>query len=192
MLKFAVGTIKQIRGGNLIMIKLGFVFAKLKYKLFGNKHEIMSEYYRKKGAKIGLNTVICSNLDYCDECCIEIGNNTVISTNVLFVTHDFSANKVIPGSASLYGKIIIGNNCFIGENSTILYGVEIPDNTVIAADSVLTRSPQEERTIWGGNPARKIGTWDRYIEKYKNKGIPGYEIRQAINNNDERLIRRNG
>lgn len=48
-----------------------------------------------------------------------------------------------------YGKIIIGNNCFIGARSTILPGVTIGDNSIIGAESLVTKDiPAGE--IWGG------------------------------------------
>lgn len=63
------------------------------------------------------------------------------------------------------GKITIGNNCFIGNKSIILYGVTIPDNTIVAAGSVVTKSISEPGKIVGGNPARVIGNVEDFIRK---------------------------
>lgn len=89
----------------------------------------------------------------------------------------------------MYGKIRIGNNCFIGERAILLYGVSIPNNTIVAAGSVVTKSISEERKIIGGNPANIISTWDKFYEKNKNKGISKYKIKELYNQ-EERLIRR--
>lgn len=77
-------------------------------------------------------------------------------------------SKVIENTTDLFGKIIIGNNCFIGAKSIVLYGVTIADNVIVAAGSVVTRSINESNVIVAGNPARIISTWDAYREKYQS------------------------
>ena len=54
-----------------------------------------------------------------------------------------------------YGKIIIGNNCFIGARSTILPGVTIGDNTIIGAGSVVTKDIPSN-VVAVGNPCKII------------------------------------
>ena len=49
----------------------------------------------------------------------------------------------------------IGNDCWIGCNSTVLRGVLIPDGVVIGANSVVTHTPPPY-AILVGNPARII------------------------------------
>lgn len=68
--------------------------------------------------------------------------------------HDFSVKKVLPDKANLFGKIIVGNNCFIWERATLLYWVELADNIIVAAGSVVTKSFTESCIIIGGNPAK--------------------------------------
>ena len=140
------------------MVKLGWIINKILYKIKHNDHEVMSKYYRRRGAAIGKRCVICSNLDLCDSFLLEIKDDVVISTEVKFVTHDWSASRVLSQKLSLWGKIIIGNNVFIGEGSIVMYGVELADNIVVAAGSVVTNSFFESNIIIGSKPARKIGT----------------------------------
>lgn len=53
------------------------------------------------------------------------------------------------------GKVTIGKRVFIGVNTVIVNSVEIGDDAVIAAGSVVTKDvPAGE--IWGGNPAKFI------------------------------------
>lgn len=89
----------------------------------------------------------------------------------------------------MYGKIRIGNNCFIGERAILMYGISIPNNTIVAAGSVVTKSISEERVILGGNPAKVISTWDKFYDKNKNKGISKYKIKE-IYDQEEKLVRR--
>lgn len=89
---------------------------------------------------------------------INIGNNVTVSTNVTFVTHDNSIKLLYPEKSDVFGKIVIGNNCFVGENVTILYGVTLADNIIVAAGSVVTKSFSNSNIIIGGNPAHIINT----------------------------------
>ena len=53
------------------------------------------------------------------------------------------------------GDVIIGNDVWIGHESTIMSGVKIGDGAVIAANSVVVKDV-EPYTIVGGNPAKVI------------------------------------
>lgn len=53
--------------------------------------------------------------------------------------------------------IIIGNNCWIGENSRICKGVVIGDGAVIAANAVVTKDVPSN-SIAAGNPAKIVRT----------------------------------
>ena len=68
-------------------------------------------------------------------------------------------------ASDVFGKITIGNNCFIGAKATIMYGVTLADSTIVAAGSVVTRSVKEEGKIIGGNPAKVIGDVKTFAEK---------------------------
>ena len=148
----------------------------------------MIAFYRKKGIKIGERCLICTYLLTREPFLLEIGDNVTVSTNVTFVTHDNSVKLLFPDKSDLFGRIRIGNDCFIGENATILYGVTIPDHTIVAAGSVVTKSIQESYTIVGGNPARKIGTWDSFREKASSKAINRSELKKLYGKDDSFLV----
>lgn len=65
--------------------------------------------------------------------------------------------NVPPGKRLLYSKgpVIIGKNVWIGDKATILPGVTIGDNAVIAANSVVTKDVAAN-TVVGGCPARVL------------------------------------
>lgn len=171
------------------MREIGYCFAKISQKI-SNNNEKLNDFFRRGGVCIGEKCLICSNILTSDSYLIEIKNNVVISTYVKFVTHDYSIKKVIPDKANIFGKIVIGNNCFIGENSTILYGVELADNVIVAAGSVVTKSFLESNIIIGGNPAKKIGTWDKFREKYIPYAVNMRDISELIKTNPEILVKR--
>ena len=152
-------------------------------------HEIIVEYYRR-GVKIGNNCTICSYLLTKGPFLIEIGDETIISTNVTFGTHDNSAKLIFGSRGDMYGKIVIGNNCFIGQNSTILYGVSLADNIIVAAGSVVTSSFYDSNIIIGGNPARVISSWEKYKEKYESNAIRRNELLKQIGNDSSFLVKR--
>lgn len=84
---------------------------------------------------------------------IKIGNHVEISFGVTFITHDGATwvfrDKEKYKDVIKYGKIVIGNNCFIGANSTILPGVEIGDNSIVGSCSLVNKKiPSGE--VWGG------------------------------------------
>lgn len=166
-----------------------YIIYKIKSKIFGC-HEIIIDYYRRRGIKIGNNCLICSNIITKEPKLIKIGSNVTISTNVRFVTHDNSIKLVLPDKSDLFGTISIGDNCFIGENTLILYGCKIGNNVIIAAGSVVTKSWSEENIIIGGNPAHKIGDWDTFRRKSKDYAVLRNDVILEDNPNNTFLIER--
>ena len=169
------------------MIKFRYYLCRFLGKITKNR-QLVVDYFRRGGAHIGNNCVICSNLDLCDKQCLFIGDDCVISDHVSFVTHDASFTRVEKNQGSLFGKIVIGNNCFVGQNATILYGVTIGDNCIVGAGSVVTKSFKEKGKIIAGNPAKIVGDTSAYRKKYQGHGILLSELFDAIQNNDPRLI----
>lgn len=92
-----------------------------------------------------------------------IGDNTIIAGNVLITTENHGMN---PESELPYARqpltskrVKIGSNVWIGQNAVILPGVEIGDNSVIAAGSVVTKSIPPY-CIAAGTPAKVIKKYD--------------------------------
>ena len=61
----------------------------------------------------------------------------------------------------------IGNHVWIGERCYITKRVEIPDECILAAQSVATRKFTEESCVIGGNPAKIV---KRDIQWIRNRG----------------------
>ena len=83
---------------------------------------------------------------------VEIGDGVMIGPHVSLLTanHDFDDHMVL-----LCGKIRIGRRAWIGANASILAGVTVGENAVVAAGAVVTRDVPAN-TVVGGNPARVL------------------------------------
>jgi acetyltransferase-like isoleucine patch superfamily enzyme len=115
------------------------------------------KYLRKQGMKIGencrLNTMSFSTEPYL----IEIGNHVAIAGGSEIITHDgaiWCFLDELP-EADVFGKVIIGNNVFIGDNCTILPNTTIGDNCIVGAGSVV-RGKFPENSVIIGNPAKIV------------------------------------
>ena len=84
---------------------------------------------------------------------IHIGDYTIIAPSVKLISANHS--KVNYDLHIRQGPIIIGRHCWIGTNVVILPSVEIGDNVIIAAGSVVTKS-FPPNVIIAGNPAKII------------------------------------
>ena len=85
---------------------------------------------------------------------ITIGKRVRITRGSIIYTHFLDATK--PPFSFYTGKVIIGNNVFIGANSVIAKECTIGDNVVIATGSVVTKNIPDNWIV-GGVPAKKIG-----------------------------------
>lgn len=92
------------------------------------------------GWKIGSDCLICSSPLIKEPFLVEIENHTTISTNVFFVTHDNSVKLFYPDKSYCFGRITIGDDCFIRQNAIIIYRVKIEERTIVAAGAVVTKS----------------------------------------------------
>jgi UDP-3-O-[3-hydroxymyristoyl] glucosamine N-acyltransferase len=100
---------------------------------------------------------------------LEIGKNVQITAGVTILTHgfDWAVLKGCYGEVlGSRGKVTIGDNVFIGTNSTILKGVTIGNNVIIAACSVVTKDIPDN-CVAVGSPARPVMSLEEYYEKRK-------------------------
>lgn len=106
----------------------------------------------QKNTEIGSSTKIQSHTFVCEF--VKIGNFCFIGHGVMFINDKFSDGKPAGGNKSKWGSTLIGNNVYIGSNSTIL-PVSICNNVVIGAGSVVTKNIEHPGT-YVGNPIRRI------------------------------------
>ena len=140
--------------------------------ILGRKQEehamTLVDFWRQNGAIIGDNVdLIECECNYYDATTVEIGNNvTLVYTRIL--THDASLRKFIGNDCNKVGRVVIGNNVFVGYRSIILPNVHIGNNVIIGAGAVVTHDiPSNSVAV--GNPASVISTCDEYIQKHLSR-----------------------
>ena len=87
---------------------------------------------------------------------VRIGNYVMIGPNTLITTVNHPITPKGRREHLGIGKpVTIGNDVWIGGNCTILPGVTIGNNVVIAAGAVVTKDVPDNCVV-GGVPAKKI------------------------------------
>ena len=124
-----------------------------KYKLYGNVGDNCFVQLRK--------LPLYSELVY-------LHNNICIGSNVQFVTHDaihIMLNKKYKdqGFIEKVGCIEIMDNVFIGSGTQIMGDVRIGSNVIIGSGSLITKDIPDN-SVYSGNPARCICSFDDFVE----------------------------
>lgn len=92
------------------------------------------------------STIVCAKN-------IRFGNDCLLSWDILVMDtdehplYDKEHKRINPDK-----PIIVGNHVWIGCKCVLLKGAEIPDNTVLAAGTLLTSAFSGEQQVIGGNP----------------------------------------
>ena len=98
---------------------------------------------------------------------IDIGNYVMSGPNLTVITGDHRIDildrpMMLLNDADKLPEndqdVIISDDVWIGSGVTILKGVKVSSHCVIASGAVVTRDVEPEYSIWGGVPARCIGS----------------------------------
>ena len=113
------------------------------------------------------STITGGYVELCEtDASVTIGQDCMIGWHVSIVATDFHAvldkktKRVLNGP----GNVVIGNKCWLGHGVRLLKNANIPDNTIVGAESVVTKKFKDNYTVIAGNPAKvvKINVcWDR-------------------------------
>lgn len=138
---------------------------------------------KKMGLKVGENFNMQRDCLIDSPHCwlIEIGDNVTLAPRVQILAHDAST-KLQLGYTKI-GRVIIGNNVFVGANTTILPNVHIGDNVIIGANTLVCKDLMSNK-VYAGNPAKEICSYNDYIEKNKEmmKKAPIYGEEYTLRN----------
>lgn len=107
-----------------------------------------------KNITVGKDVFINACCHFQDHGGVTLGDGCLIGHNVVFATLN---HYIAPEerASMLPAPIVLGKKVWVGSNSTILQGVTIGDNSIIAAGSVVTKDVPAN-TIVGGVPAKPI------------------------------------
>lgn len=99
---------------------------------------------------------------------IKLHNNIMISAGVRLITHDASfviLNRIGKGFfPEKVGCIEIMDNVYIGYNATVMPNVRIGKNVIVGAGALVSKD-LEPNGVYVGTPARKICSFDDYVER---------------------------
>lgn len=159
-------------------------FKKLIKIILEKDDESIVDKFRKWGGIAGENVNIYGYIDYGHAFLITIGNNVTVS-NAAILAHDAST-KIALGYSKV-GKVIIGNDVFIGYGAIILPNVKIGNKVIVGAGTVVNRDIPDNSVVVG-NPAKIIGTYDEYILKNEKllKEKPCYQTHWLKKMKDEK------
>lgn len=144
---------------------------------------------------IGANTVIsehcCINVNLRDRLRMTIGDNCFIARRNFFSTGDFirigdycltgpncnflgaghkTDSPFVPYIASgidSYGRLVVGTNCWLTSNVTVLGGVTIGYGSIIGSNSLVT-SDIPPFSVAIGTPARVVKIFDRQLDRWQD------------------------
>jgi maltose O-acetyltransferase len=95
---------------------------------------------------------------------ISIGDETVISADVMILSHDNATKLHL--DYSVQAPVTIGKRVYLGAHSIVLPGVEIGDGAIVGAGSVVRRDVPPG-TIVAGNPAEVVVDVESYVARHR-------------------------
>ena len=132
------------------------LLSKLIRRPVDNEFRVFPPFYTDFGKNIhlGKNVFINSDCKFQDQGGIYIGDDVLIGHNVVLATLNHEEDPEKRGNLRP-APIRIADNVWIGSNVTILPGVTIGKNAIVAAGAVVTKDVAEN-TVVGGVPAKYI------------------------------------
>ena len=105
--------------------------------------------------RIGRNVFVNQNCTFYDLGGLDIADDVLIGPNVSLITSGHPLEPSRRRASTIARPIAIERNVWIGAGATIIGGVRVGENSVVAAGSVVTRNVPANMLV-GGNPARVI------------------------------------
>lgn len=81
--------------------------------------------------------------------CVDIGPEVIIETG----THEIDRTGSHVAGSGLAHPVTVGDGCWLGVRSLILPGASLPRRTLVAAGSVVVKSPEKDNMVVAGVPA---------------------------------------
>ena len=133
------------------------LFSELIGKKVDDGFLLIPPFYTTGGAdmRIGRNVFINQNCTFYDLGGLDIGDDVLIGPNVSIITSGHPVQPTGRHGVTIAKPIVIERNVWIAANATIIGGVTVGENSVVAAGSVVTRNVPANSLV-GGNPAKII------------------------------------
>lgn len=124
------------KNGKGILSKIKYIYYRRKFNIISKKNSIYLRGYFGPGLKIWHENIFINEGSI-------IGNNCQLHGNNCIGSNKGKSPK-------------IGNNVDIGFGATIIGNIEIADDCIIGANSLVNKSFLEKGSVIAGNPAKKI------------------------------------
>ena len=118
---------------------------------------LIPPFYTAGGSeiRIGRNVFVNQNCTFYDLGGLDIGDDVMIGPNVSLITAGHPLEPSQRRRATVGKPIVVERNVWIAAGATVIGGVTIGENSVVAAGSVVTQDVPANSLV-GGNPARII------------------------------------
>jgi acetyltransferase-like isoleucine patch superfamily enzyme len=118
---------------------------------------LIPPFYATGGAdtRIGRNVFVNQNCTFYDLGGLDIADDVMIGPNVSLITSGHPVEPSRRRDFTIAKPIVIERNVWIAAGATIIGGVTVGENSVVAAGAVVTKNVPPN-TLVGGNPARVI------------------------------------
>jgi len=133
------------------------MFSELIGKSVDDRFSLIPPFYTESGVNIsvGRNVFVNQNCTFYDLGGLDIGDDVMIGPNVSLITTGHPIEPSQRRAFVIAKPIVIERNVWIAAGATIIGGVTVGENSVVAAGSVVTKDVPPN-TLVGGNPARVI------------------------------------
>lgn len=135
------------------------LFSELICKPVDDSFLLLPPFYTAGGNEIhiGRNVFINQNCTFYDLGGLHIEDDVMIGPNVNIITTSHPLDPSQRRAVTIGKPIVIKSNVWIAAGATIIGGVTVGENSVVAAGAVVTKDVPPNALV-GGNPARIIRT----------------------------------
>src|SRR5215475_5021363 len=133
------------------------LFSELIGKKVDDSFLLIPPFYTAGGneIRVGRNVFVNQNCTFYDLGGLDIADDVMIGPNVSIITAGHPLEPSQRRKATIGKPIVIERNVWIAAGATVIGGVTVGENSVVAAGAVVTRDVPPNALV-GGNPARVI------------------------------------
>ena len=133
------------------------LFSNLIGKKVDDSFMLIPPFYTTGGPdiRVGRNVFVNQNCTFYDLGGLDIADDVMIGPNVSLITSGHPIEPSRRRDGVIAKPIVIERNVWIASGATVIGGVTVGENSVVAAGSVVTRDVPPNSLV-GGNPSRVI------------------------------------